>query len=90
MTSAPPEITAILLDMLSHGLLAIRGAGDAELAALHADHLHNLPSLIDYYSPDRLHYYWEAERPGFVSRCPANQLDMWQSFWERLAPHIPA
>ena len=67
MMRCPTDVATILLDMLSHGLLAIRGAGNAKLAALHADHLHNLPSLIDHYSPDRLRYYWEAERPGFMT-----------------------
>jgi hypothetical protein len=86
----PREIATILLDMLSHGLLAIRGARDAELAALHSDHLHNLPSLIERYSPERLRYYWEAERPGFMNRCPSNQLDTWHSFWDQLAPHVAA
>jgi hypothetical protein len=91
--TCPPEIAAVLLDMIGHGLLACRAAGwsgQPERCAAEADHLHNLPALLADYSPDRLRYYWEAERPSFAARCDSDMLPMWEALWDRLRPFAEA
>ena len=54
---APSEIADGLHEFLSEGMLAIRTYGDAKVAALYADHLHNNPGLTADYSLDRFKYY---------------------------------
>jgi hypothetical protein len=85
--NCPPAIATILLEMLHHGILCARAAGwsgDAERCAVEADHIHNLPELIENYSPERLRYYWDAERVSFMSSCPAGELSSWLPLWQRL------
>jgi hypothetical protein len=91
MMTCPPEIAAVLLDILGDGLLTCRAAGWAgrpERCAVEADHLHNLPALLADYSPDRLRYYWDVERPTFAERCPPESLPRWETHWERLRPLV--
>lgn len=90
--NCPPEIAAILLDILSMAALRIRalgGAGNARRCAIEADHIHNLPALLQDYSPELLRYYWEAERPGFISQSTPADLAGFQPLWAQLAIHIP-
>jgi hypothetical protein len=87
----PPEISEILLRILEHGLLRIRAlgwSGQAELCALEADHIHNLPGLLMDFSQERLAYYWTVERVGYSSVAPADQLVVWETFWQELQPHV--
>jgi hypothetical protein len=85
--TCPPAVAAILLDVLSHGLLRARSAalsGDPAQAAIEADHLHNIPALLRHYSPELLRYYWEVERPGYAARIsPAARAD-WEPLWSAL------
>jgi hypothetical protein len=70
--SCPPKLAEAIEAILSLGLLRIRSAawaGDAARCAWEADHLHNLPGLLTQYSPERLTYYWQVERPGFLQRA---------------------
>jgi hypothetical protein len=72
--TCPREIAEIVVDILQAGLLAIRAAaweGNAERCAIEADHLHNLADFLRNYSPAKLKYYWETERPAFLSRMSA-------------------
>ncbi len=87
----PSEVAEVLREILGVGLLRIRSAGsagDAGRCAVEADHIHNLPSLLADYSIDRLRYYWEAERPTFISRCPTEGLPGFDLLWNRLAPLV--
>lgn len=87
----PPEIAEILVEMLAHGLLSIRAAGWAELAdrcAIEADHLHNLLDLLEDFTPERLAYYWNVERPGYAAQCRSEDLSAWEPFWRRLEPLV--
>lgn len=89
--TCPPEIATILLDILYHGLLSCRvagWAGRAEQCATEADHLHNIPALLADYSPDRLRYYWEVERPSYATRCAPERRALWDEHWERLRPLV--
>ena len=85
--TCPPALAAVLLDLLSQGILRARAAawaGDAERAAVEADHVHNLPGLLRDYSPERLKYYWEAERPAFLAQLPPDEGAAWEALWRRL------
>ena len=84
--NCPPEIAEIVLEILRVGLLRIRAAGwnaNPSRCAIEADHLHNLPKLLEDYSLDRLKYYWEAEKPGFQKQLDPTDLSF-QSAWNRL------
>ncbi len=84
--SCPPEIAEIILEILQHGLLRIRGRGwrgDSAACASEADHLHNLPNLLSHYSPDLLRFYWEVERPAYCSSGGSDP-DSFGPVWERL------
>jgi hypothetical protein len=82
--TCPSAVAAILLDILAHGLLRIRAAaasGDAARAVIEADHLHNLPALLQHYSPQLLRYYWEVERPDYAARIGPGADAEWESLW---------
>ena len=90
--TCPPDIATILLSILTHGLLRVRAAansGDAAHAALEADHLHNIPALLQHYSPELLRYYWEVERPAFVAQSNPDSLALFAPLWQRLEALLP-
>jgi hypothetical protein len=90
--NCPPEVAEVLLEILSIGLLRIRAAGwskNPSRCAIEADHLHNLPALLDNYSLERLKYYWEAEKPGFERQLSPGDLGF-QSAWSRLESILSA
>ena len=85
------EIKAVLLNILQIGLLRIRafgGDGAAKQCGIEADHLHNLPTLVQLPSIERLLYYYNVERTEFLSHT--SNADMFKSHWERLAKLIDA
>jgi len=88
--SGHDEIRRILLDILQVGLLRIRGYGNsglAEACSLEADHLHNLPVLIQYLRREDLLYYYNVERPCFLNLVTSN-VDAFKLLWEQLAKLI--
>ena len=88
--TCPSEIAEILLDILRHGLLAIRAKGwddDANGCALIADHLHNVPTLLHNFSTDLLKFYWEVERPSFLSQSPLAS-SLFEKQWQKLSGFI--
>jgi len=65
----PDEIAPTIIELISTAILRIRAAGwsgDAELCAIEADHVHNLPALPLNFSPDLLGFYWNVERESFL------------------------
>jgi hypothetical protein len=89
--NCPPEIAEILVSILRMGILQIRAAGwsgDSRRCAIEADHIHNLTSLLDHYSPELLKYYWEVERPSFISQVAEADLAGFESLWNRLARQV--
>jgi hypothetical protein len=85
--NCPPAIAEVLLDILRQGILRARVAGwsgDGDRCAVEADHIHNLPDLIQNFSPERLRYYWDAERSSFMSHFTAEELAPWAPLWQRL------
>jgi hypothetical protein len=91
--NCPVEIAAILTDIITIGLLHIRTlgwSGNSQRCAIEADHIHNLPYLLINFAPQRLVYYWEAERASFVNQTPRSDLAVLEPLWQRLSPHVEA
>lgn len=84
----PPEIAAIVGEILTTGLLRIRASQDAERAALEADHLHNLPALLTDFKPELLHFYWHVERRCFIEQCAPNENTGFETLWQVLGEHL--
>lgn len=91
--SCPEEIAEIVLEMLRAGLLDIRALGwngESKLCAVESDHIHNLPTILDRYSAELLLYYWDVERPSYMSQVPPTRLAVWEPLWQRLKEHVEA
>jgi len=80
MSGCPDEVRIAVVELLRTGLLRIRraaAAADPALCFIEADHLHNLPTLLESYSEDLLRFYLDVERKAYVSqlgRHPARDL----------------
>jgi|GEM_PF-1251993 len=88
----PAEIADVILRILQTGTVMARAAGwsgDAELSAVEADHLHNLPDLLRRYSLRKLRYYWDIERPAYI-RQRGGEPKMLEELWAELEPLVPA
>jgi hypothetical protein len=75
----PPEVSDVLVQIITAGLLRIRAFGwngDAARCAVEADHLHNLPEVLREFRPELLNYYWHVER---VSFCKSSSLPVRQT-----------
>ena len=86
--NCPPEVAEVVLDILKTGLLRLRGcgwSGKSDCCAIEADHLHNLPDLLAYYSLDKLRYYWDIERIAYLSQSPADSAATFYPLWQQLA-----
>jgi hypothetical protein len=91
--SCPPTTAEVLLRILQTGLLRIRNRSwenEANACGYEADHLHNLPSLLSDYSPERLIYYWQVERPCFADQSGPEGVAAFRLLWERLEKLLPS
>jgi hypothetical protein len=80
------EIKGVLLDILQVGLMRIRAFGNsglAEACSAEADHLHNIPVLIQSPRREELLYYYDIEGPAFLSVTTSNT-EQFTVLWERL------
>jgi len=87
----PAEIAEVILPILQYGLIRVRyfaWQGQAELCALEADHIHNLPDLLADYTSQKLYYYWNAERPDYVRQVGVDQAVGFEELWQRLGDRI--
>ena len=87
----PAEIADIVLSILQTGLLRIRALawnGQADRCGIETDHIHNLPDLLADYSPEKLSYYWNVERPEYIRQIAGDQLKGWERLWQRLGDQI--
>jgi hypothetical protein len=85
--NCPPDLATIILDILAQGILTARAAawaGDSDRCALETDHIHNLPSLLQNYSPDLLKYYWNTQRRTYLAACSTETVGAWEPLWARL------
>jgi hypothetical protein len=92
----PEEVVRALVEILRIGLLRIRGLGNAGNAAecsTEADHLHNIPFVLQSPSRDSVSFYWTVCRPAFLSatRCNIDQFGTpWEVVASYLTPRYPA
>jgi hypothetical protein len=83
--NCPSPIAEILLNILQTGILRMRAAawaGNTDQVEAEADHVHNLPAILRDYSSDALKFYWEIERPCFLSKVP--DVAAFEEPWKRL------
>ena len=86
--NAPPNVQASLLTILKLGLLNIRREAwrkNSERCAIEADHLHNIPGLLEDFSIDLLKYYVDIERPQYVRETNDQVLKEMRGAWSELA-----
>lgn len=79
------EVAEVLARILRTGLLrirALRAQGMADQCSVEADHLHNLPLLMDEPRLDLLSYYFNVERVAFAAK--ADHCAQFKSDWDRL------
>jgi hypothetical protein len=90
--NCPPEITKIITEILTAGLLRIRALGwsgaNTERCAVEADHLHNLPALLNDFKPELLAYYWDAERVSFIERSSSEDVEGFEPLWNALSGFV--
>jgi hypothetical protein len=68
--AVPPRKQAYL-DLLHRGLVGLRNnahSNNVELCRIEADHLHNIPTLLDEDNEHRHEYYIRGERGLFLQR----------------------
>ena len=85
------SIADVILRILQTGVVEARSAGwskDVDIGAMQADHIHNLPDLLRRYSPRKLRYYWDMERPSFIRRMGGQPL-VFEELWAELEPLVP-
>ena len=82
-----------LLQIRSTGFIHMRAAGvsnNAEYFAVEADHLHNIPSLIEEPNEHRHAYYLEAEVAGYLEHVDRSidgvesTIQFYEQHWETL------
>lgn len=89
-TRCPDEVMDAVLQILSTAILSIRFAswsGDARYAAVEANHIHNLPSLLRRYHPDKLDYYLTVARPSYLEELQelhGSDTEVYAPLWRRL------
>jgi hypothetical protein len=86
------DVKRILLDILRVGLLRIRAFGNSGLSdacSVEADHLHNLPTLVRSLRWEELLYYFNVEKPAFLSRVESNT-DDFRPLWYELEMLVQA
>jgi hypothetical protein len=89
--NCPDQIAEIVLELLRTGLLDIRVLawnGETKLCAVESDHIHNLPTLLERYSPELLRYYWDVERTSYMSQVTPARRAIWEPLWRRLEDHV--
>jgi len=89
----PKSIRDLVLELLRVGILRCRAfawSKDPNRCAVEADHVHNLPDLLADYSPEKLQYYWDVERPSFLDSTAEGDHVQFEALWQQLDPLIPA
>lgn len=85
--NCPPDVADVLIEILKWGILQTRawaGQKDYRRCSQEADHIHNLPGLLNRYNPDLLAFYWNVERPLLIRQISFEQCKPFHEAWERL------
>lgn len=85
----PDDVRHAFLKILYCTLISIRATKDGELTFALSDHAHNIPGLIDRYTPETFRYYWEVERPCFLRAMErlGQPFGSFQEHWAVLEKH---
>jgi hypothetical protein len=90
----PTDVASLLLRIIGLALLNVRGfgftKGDANRCAIEADHVHNLPDLIENFSAGALRYYLDVSRAQY-RRLIANEpgtSKLFESVWDQLDEYM--
>jgi hypothetical protein len=85
--TCPHDIADIIAELLSEGLMRVRACarpGQEKRCFIEADHLHNLPHIINDFKVERLQYYWDVERPIFMKSVPPDETQDLAPLWDQL------
>ena len=89
----PVELSNILAEIIRIGVLRTRHFADNGYVArcvIEADHIHNLPSLLQDYSLALLLFYWQTERSMFMEQNTGDELGQFKPVWARLSCYLQA
>lgn len=98
----PKHVAEAILNILSGGIITIRALANSRAALadstaaprldaifVHADHIHNLPYLLNNFSRASLEHYYECMRPGFMRLCPDERtLAMHENDWRLIREYL--
>jgi hypothetical protein len=85
--NTPPIVQTSLLTILKIGLLNIRYYADGrnlERCAIEANHLHNIPGLLEKFSIDLLKFYIDVERTQYIRETKDQVLEEIRDAWTEL------
>lgn len=78
------EVKDALTEIVYYGILLIRSearAGNVTRCAIEADHLHNLPNLINNYSDERLFCYYPNEVTSYLATTKGVNVNCYRPAW---------
>lgn len=93
-STCPEEVRRVVLDILYNAAVSIRFAGwkgNARYCGIEADHIHNLPSLLEYYAVEKLRYYLQVECPSYLEQLKelcGNSVRGYEQHWQRLEKYL--
>src|SRR5687768_106289 len=85
--NCPPDVADALIEILRMGILQTRVWADQKdyrRCVQEADHIHNLPGLLNNYNPQLLAFYWNVERPLLIQQISDQQCRAFHPAWDKL------
>lgn len=90
----PDAVRHAFLKILYYTLISIRATKNTELIFALSHHAHNIPGLIDRYTPENFRNYWEVQRPSFLCAMECLEIEIldrpfapFLEYWEVLEKH---
>jgi len=87
----PEEVRETILEIIEVACLNIRVAGwgnHADYCAMEADHIHNLPSLLQKFRIEELRWYLDLQRNNYLhllqEHCPEYKGQSYDALWKKL------
>jgi len=87
----PDRVREIIVKILIASIGQIRelcNEGKMEAAHAAADHIHNLPTLLDRFDQKLLDFYWNVEKPAFSKSMPQSDMVAFASLWSELKEYV--
>jgi len=82
--SAPKAIQDALTEIVYYGILMIRmeaKGGNSVRCAIEAEHIHNLPNLINNYSDDYLLCYYPKDVQSYLAATKSTNVNCFRPAW---------